>query len=227
MKINRLHNWNLNYAQAVDLQKQLADTVKITPIQKPLKTIAGVDCAVSKDKKSIIAAVVVLDYARQKPVETAYAVRRLDFPYIPGLLSFREVPACIAAAEQLDIEPDCLIVDGQGIAHPRRLGIACHLGLFLDTPTIGCAKSRLVGAYQSPLSEKGEKSVLADKGEPIGCVLRTRTNVKPVFVSVGHLCTLEQAVEIVLNCSVRYRLPEPTRIAHQTAAKLKAKLYAG
>jgi deoxyribonuclease V len=154
-------------------------------------------------------------------IETSYVVQAVNFPYIPGLLSFREAPACLAAIEKLTVTPDCFIVDGQGIAHPRRLGIASHLGLFLDIPTIGCAKSRLIGDFEQPASRKGSTSPLMDKGEIIGSVVRTRNNVKPVFVSVGNKCRLCDAERIVLDCYGKYRLPEPSRLAHQIVTRLK------
>jgi deoxyribonuclease V len=200
-------------------------------VKKPPELIAGIDCAFSKDGKKIISGVVVLKLPDFALIETASAVRKVTFPYIPGLLSFREAPVCIAAVEKLKSKPDVFMIDGQGIAHPRRLGIATHLGLFFDKPTIGCAKSRLTGVYEEPGSEKGAHALLKDKkGTPstqceiIGAVLRTRTNVKPVFVSVGNICLLKDAIEITLACAVKYRLPEPTRLAHQLVSKLKLKI---
>ncbi|MHC4888947.1 MAG: deoxyribonuclease V [Planctomycetota bacterium] len=181
------------------------------------------DCAFSKDGKKIIAAVVMLKLPDFESVETTSALRKVPFPYIPGLLSFREAPVCIAAVEKLKTEPDIFIIDGQGIAHPRRLGLAAHLGLFFDKPTIGCAKSRLTGTFKEPSPEKGVSSPLKDKDEVIGAVVRTRTNVKPVFVSVGHKCLLKDAVKITLDCTTKYRLPEPTRLAHQLVSKLRLK----
>jgi len=140
------------------------------------------------------------------------------------LLSFREAPVCLAAAAKLRTAPDCFLVDGQGIAHPRRLGLASHMALFLDRPTIGCAKSRLTGTYDAPAQKKGSHTPLMDAKEVIGAVLRTRTGVKPLFVSVGHKCTLEDAIEITLACAPKYRIPEPTRLAHQQITKLKPHL---
>jgi deoxyribonuclease V len=221
MKIKHLHNWNISAKKAALLQKSLSRQVQLVGFNKKLKTIAGIDCAFSGDKKNIIACAVVLSAKTFEIIETAYAVQAVNFPYIPGLLSFREAPACLAAIEKLKTIPDCVIVDGQGIAHPRRLGIACHLGLFLDIPTIGCAKSRLIGDFKQPGSAKGSTSLLTDKGETIGSVVRTRNDVKPVFVSVGHKCRLCDAVRIVLDCCRRYRLPEPSRLAHQIVTKLK------
>jgi len=228
MKTKKLHDWNLSYSQARDCQKALASKVRFTPLKKPPELIAGIDCAFSKDGKKIIAAVVVLKLPDFALIETASAVRKVTFPYIPGLLSFREAPVCIAAVEKLKSKPDVFIIDGQGIAHPRRLGIATHLGLFFDKPTIGCAKSRLIGVYEEPGLQKSAHALLKDKrntrstqSETIGAVLRTRTNVKPVFVSVGNKCLLKDAIKITLACAVKYRLPEPARLAHQFVSKLK------
>lgn len=228
MKTKALHNWNLSYSRAREIQADLACKVEFTPLKKSPKLIAGIDCAFSKDGERIIAAVVLLRRPQFELVEMVSASRKVTFSYIPGLLSFREAPVCIAAAEKLQKQPDVFMIDGQGIAHPRRLGLAAHLGLFLDQPTIGCAKSRLTGTYEEPPLEKGACSLLKDKKrkqntqpETIGAVVRTRTNVKPVFVSVGHKCLLEDAIRIVLDCAVKYRLPEPTRLAHQAVSRLK------
>lgn len=228
--MKKLHSWNLSYSRAREVQNELACKVKFTPLKKGPQLVAGLDCAFSKDGERIFAVVVVLRRPQFELVETVSASRKVTFPYIPGLLSFREAPVCIAAVEKLQNQPDVFIVDGQGIAHPRRLGLASHLGLFLDRPTIGCAKSRLTGIYEEPPLDKGAYSLLKDekgkqntKSEIIGAVVRTRTNVKPVFVSVGHKCLLKDAIRVVLDCAVKYRLPEPTRLAHQTVSKLKLK----
>ncbi len=223
MRIKELHNWNLSYSQARDFQKNLASKVQLVSLKKPPKLIAGIDCAFSKDGKKIIAAVVVLKLPDFVSVETTSALRKVTFPYIPGLLSFREAPVCIAAVEKLKAEPDVFIIDGQGIAHTRRLGLAAHLCLFFDKPTIGCAKSRLTGYFEDPPPEKGAYSLLKDKDEVIGAVVRTRTNVKPVFISVGNKCRLDDAIKIALDCTTKYRLPEPTRLAHQLVSKLRLK----
>jgi len=223
METKKLHSWDLSYSEAVDLQKRLACKVQFNPLKKPPKLIAGLDCAFSKDGKKIIAAVVVLKLPDFVSVETTSALRKVTFPYIPGLLSFREAPVCIAAVEKLKAEPDVFIIDGQGTAHPRRLGLAAHLGLFFDKPTIGCAKSRLTGYFEDPPPEKGAYSLLKDKDEVIGAVVRTRTNVKLVFVSVGNKCRLDDAIKITLDCTTKYRLPEPTRLAHQLVSKLRLK----
>jgi deoxyribonuclease V len=221
MQIKQLHKWNLPYSHAISLQKKLAEKVKHIKIKIQPKIIAGLDCAFSKDGQRIIAAVVVLKISEFKLIETVHAVRKVTYPYIPGLLSFREAPVCIAAVEKLRNQPDVFMIDGQGIAHPRRLGLAAHLGLFFDKPTIGCAKSRLTGKFREPQLEKGTFSSLKDGDEVIGSVVRTRTNVKPVFVSVGNKCLLEDAIEITFACTTKYRLPEPTRLAHQLVSRLK------
>ena len=183
--------------------------------------LSWMDCAFSNDGKIIFAAAVVIDTSDFSIIETTTASRKVDFPYIPGLLSFREAPACIDAVEKLKTNPDVFVVDGQGIAHPRRLGIASHIGLLIDKPTIGCAKSRLIGTFDEPGSKKGSHNPLMDSGEKIGEVLRTRTDVKPVYVSVGHKCTLDDAISIVLECTTKYRLPEPSRLAHQLVGQAK------
>jgi deoxyribonuclease V len=229
--MKKLHNWNLSYSQARELQVSLACKVQFTPLKKSPKLVAGIDCAFSRDGQRVLAAVVVLRLPGFEVVETTDAARKVAFPYIPGLLSFREAPVCIAAVRKLRKRPDVFIIDGQGIAHPRRLGLAAHLGLSFDKPTIGCAKSRLTGSYEEPPLEKGTCTPLKDKKkvgrdtqcETIGAVVRTRTNVKPVFVSVGNKCLLKDAVRIILACAVKYRLPEPTRLAHQLVGKLKLK----
>jgi deoxyribonuclease V len=224
MKIKNLHNWDLTPKEAIELQKRLANQVIYSKFNEKIETVAGLDCSFSKDKKNIIACIIVLSAETFQIIEASYCVQAVKFPYIPGLLSFREAPACLAAAEKLKTTPDTIIVDGQGTAHPRRFGLACHLGLFLDIPTIGCAKSRLIGDFDTPGQRKGSASELTDKGEIIGSVVRTRDNVKPVFVSVGHKCRLEDAIKIVLDCCQKYRIPEPSRLAHQTVTKLKMKI---
>lgn len=224
MNILELHSWDLSPAQAISLQKQLAGQVRLAPMANLPRIVAGLDCAFSRDKKRIAAVVVVMQIEDFQVLETAEAVMEVKFPYVPGLLSFREAPVCLAAMEKLQTPPDAVLVDGQGIAHPRRLGLASHLGLFLDTPTIGCAKSRLIGDYQDPPKEKGAYSPLMDKDQRIGSVLRTRHNVKPLFISPGHKITHEQAIEIVMACCTRYRLPEPTRLAHQWVTTIKGRI---
>ncbi len=232
MKARNLHEWNLSCKEAIEIQRRLASQVRFVAMKKKPKIIAGLDCAFSSDGKIIFAAAVVIDTSDFSIIETATASRKVVFPYIPGLLSFRETPACIDAIEKLKTTPDCLIIDGQGIAHPRRLGIASHIGLLIDKPTIGCAKSRLIGTFKEPGNKKGSFSPLvaswpclhgleARATEEIGAVLRTRTGVKPVYVSVGHNCSLDDAISIVLGCTTKYRLPEPSRLAHQLVGQAK------
>jgi deoxyribonuclease V len=221
MKTKILHDWNLSYKEAIEIQHRLASQVRFTEIRKKPKIVAGLDCAFSNDGKKIFAAAIVIDLSDFSVIETTIATRKVEFPYIPGLLSFREAPVCIDTIEKVKTTPDVFIIDGQGIAHPRRLGIACHIGLLIDKPTIGCAKSRLIGTFDEPGSKKGSYADLMDSGENIGAVLRTRTNVKPVYVSVGHKCTLDDAVSIVLECTTKYRLPEPSRLAHQLVGQAK------
>jgi len=222
MQVLKLHKWNVSYKKAAELQRIYASRISFTPLKRLPELVAGLDCAFSRDGKRIAACVVVMRLADFSVVEIQSAWRKVNFPYIPGLLSFREGPVCIAAVKKLKTVPDAFLVDGQGIAHPRRLGIAAHLGLFLDIATIGCAKSRLTGTYKEPRREKGSYSLLKDKTETIGAVVRTSTGVKPVFVSVGNKCRLSDAIKLTLACSTKYRLPEPARLAHQMVTKHKA-----
>jgi deoxyribonuclease V len=217
MRIRRLHDWDLDREQAISLQKQLAGQVSCDgKIDNP-HLIAGVD--VSVDRLSLArAAVVVLIYPELEVIETVCVEGRTDFPYIPGLLSFREIPLLLKAIQQLKNRPDLILVDGQGIAHPRRMGLASHLGLILNTPTIGCAKSHLYGDFSEPVSEAGYYSYLKDsEGGVLGAVLRTKSNVKPLFVSIGHKIDLPSSIHWVIQCCQGYRLPEPTRQAHQAS----------
>lgn len=224
VKIKHLHDWKQTPSEAIALQKALADQIRIEPVRREIRTVAGLDCAFSRDKKRIGAAIVVLTLPKLEIIEQVHAIEPVTFPYVPGLLSFRECPVCLKATGKLKSRPDVFLVDGQGMAHPRRLGLACHLGLFLDTLTIGCAKSRLTGKYEMPGIEKGSSSDLTDGDEVIGAALRTRTNVKPLFISTGNRCTLNDAIHITLQCCTKYRLPEPTRLAHQQVTELKTSI---
>lgn len=199
------------------MQRELAGRVSKSGGELAPRFIAGVDISAGSRQAQARGAVVIFNYPELKLVEKVVVEGSLDFPYIPGLLSFREMPLVLEAFKRVRIAPDLVLVDGQGLAHPRRMGIACHLGLFLDRPTIGCAKSRLWGAHQEPGEQPGERAWLVDNGEVIGAALRTRAGVKPVYVSVGHKIDLETAIFWVLNCLRGYRLPEPTRLAHQAA----------
>ena len=217
MKAERLHDWQVSPAQALDIQRRLAAQVSGRSAVTTPRFIAGVDISATNAQGIATGAAVVLEYPGMRVVETEVAQGKPDFPYVPGLLSFREAPLTLAACEKLTITPDLILVDGQGIAHPRRLGLASHLGLCLNTPTIGCAKSRLCGQHGEPGTEPGNHAELVNQGKTIGVALRTRLGVKPVYVSIGHKVDLETAIYWVLECCRGYRLPEPTRLAHLAA----------
>ena len=217
MKVESLHSWQVSTTQALEIQQRLAEQVsKRSEVTTP-RFIAGVDISVGKGEEIATGAVVILNYPELRVVETQIAQDKLWLPYIPGLLSFRESPLILAACQKLTIAPDLILVDGQGIAHPRRLGLASHLGLFLNTPTIGCAKSLLCGKHEAPGIEPGSYTEVVDRGEIIGAALRTKLRVKPVYVSIGHKVDLQTAIHWVMNCCRGYRLPEPTRLAHLAA----------
>lgn len=216
MQRGALHSWNLAPREAIALQKELApqvDTHSSLPWSR-VKLIAGADVSFSRFSKILHAGVVVLRADDLSVVERQAVKTEGSFPYVPGLLSFREVPPVLAAFARLMHKPDVLMLDGQGLAHPRRFGSACHIGLWLDIPTIGCAKSILVGEYGRLSPEAGSVAPLRHAGETVGLALRTKLDVKPVYVSCGHRINLVSAARIVLRCSAGYRLPEPTRQAH-------------
>ncbi|MFA9460751.1 deoxyribonuclease V [Thiohalorhabdus methylotrophus] len=206
------------------VQGRLRGQVRLEPLDRPVSRVGGVDSAFLTDR--VVAVVVVLRYPELEVVEEAIAALPIPFPYVPGLLSFREGPAILEAFQRLHTLPDLLLFDGQGIAHPRRLGIASHMGLLLDRPAVGVAKSRLVGTYDAVGLgvEKGDRVPLMDGGETLGTVLRSRRNVRPLFVSPGHRCNVTDAVSWTLACCTRYRLPEPTRIADKRADVHKRQL---
>jgi len=218
MKAHHLHDWRVTSDQARQIQKRLAGQVSCNSGVDSVHTIAGVDISGSDAQGLALGAVVVLSYPELELMETRTVERELTFPYVPGLLSFREAPLVLAACEQLNTVPDLVMVDGQGIAHPRRLGLASHLGLLWDRPTIGCAKSRLCGEHATVGPEPNSWSELVDHGEVVGAVLRTRAGASPLYVSTGHKVDLETAVSWVLRCCRGRRLPEPTRLAHQAAS---------
>jgi deoxyribonuclease V len=214
MKLPRsLHRWNVTPAEAIAIQRRLACRVEFLVPRKPLRYVAGLDAAFTSDETSCVAAVVLWDSVEKRVVEQHVAQAPLRFPYVPGLLSFREAPALLAALRKLRQKPDVLMCDGQGIAHPRRFGIAAHIGLLTEIPSIGCAKSILIGEHGPLGRSRGSRTALVDREERIGTVLRTRDGVNPVYVSVGHRLTLPAAEKIVMDCSIGYRLPEPTRLA--------------
>jgi len=222
MKITPLHDWNLKPAEAVQLQKQLAfEIVAYDDFQKSIKTVAGIDLGYDAKNDTSRAVVVVLSFPELELLETAEALLPIQFPYVPGLLSFRETPVAVKALEKLTITPDVILYDGQGLAHPRRFGIACHIGLIADVPTIGAAKSVLVGKFENLGETRGSVAPLVHRNEQVGVALRTKDKVQPVFVSVGHRIGLESATEIVLRCAPKYRLPETTRLADKLASYRK------
>lgn len=212
------HAWTLSVAEAVKLQRQLAPCVNLQDEIGEVNTVAGVDVGFENNGDITRAAIVVMSYPGLEIRESAIARCKTVFPYIPGLLSFRELPAVLTALNNLETLPDIFLCDGQGYAHPRRFGIACHLGLLTGIAAIGVGKSRLLGKYEDPANERGAWSPLTDKGETIGAVLRTRTGVKPVFISQGHRISLLTAIHYVMQCTTRFKLPETTRQAHRLAS---------
>ncbi|MFO7955724.1 MAG: deoxyribonuclease V [Candidatus Brocadiia bacterium] len=221
MHVSKLHDWDVTTQEARELQEQLRGRVELRPLPSDIRLVAGADLAFSRKRDLVFAAVVVLQLPELKPVEQVGLHMPCPFPYVPGLLTFREGPAVAEAFRRIEHRPDAVIFDGHGYAHPRRIGLASHMGLWLGIPAVGCAKSRLVGEYEMPDTEKGERTPLTDDGEQIGVVLRSRTDVKPVFVSPGHMADFETSTELVLRCCPRYRLPEPTRQAHHAVAEVK------
>lgn len=213
------HPWQVSPAEAIDIQKSLAPRVVKHDDFGEVKVVAGVDVGFEENNTVTRAAVVVLNYPELTPRDEVLARLPTNFPYVPGLLSFREGPAILEALSRLQVRPDLLLFDGQGLAHPRRLGIASHIGVLTDQPAIGVAKSRLRGRPREALdSEKGAWVRLWDGDDVVGALVRTRTDVKPVYVSIGHRISLESAVHFVLTCTTRYKLPETTRRAHRLAS---------
>lgn len=210
--------WPATIDEAVAVQERLRGQVRLDDDFDELRRVAGVDAGFEEEGNIARAAVVVLSYPELKPLDYAIARGPVRFPYVPGFLSFREAPVIIEALAMLSVPPDLVICDGQGIAHPRRLGIASHLGVVADIPTIGCAKSLLVGRHPDLPDERGARVPLTHRREHVGWVLRTRSGVKPVFVSPGHRVSMNTAVEIVMACVTRFRLPETTRYAHNLAS---------
>lgn len=210
------HRFDVSPKEAVQIQQELRAQVRLVPLTDEIRVIGGCDVSMNRFAKDGYAGFVSLYAQTLEPLARASVRDQIPFPYVPGLLSFREIPMLMKAWEALLIKPDVLVVDGIGIAHPRRLGIASHLGILLNIPTIGCAKSVLVGTYEMPANEPGSHTDLVDPktGEVIGAALRTKRNVKPVFVSPGHLITHAEATEVVMRAVRKHRLPEPTRLAH-------------
>jgi len=216
-----LHSWNVAPPEAIAIQRELRDKVLLTPLDGDIQTIAGADISFNKYSDVLYAAIVVLSFPALETIDEVGVVATSTFPYVPGLLSFREAPPLLEAWKKLRTRPDLLVCDGQGIAHPRRLGIASHIGLWLDVPTIGCAKSVLVGRFEEPGIERGSWSPMLHRDEPIGAALRTQNKVQPVYVSPGHKSDIESAVNVLLTCDGGYRIPEPTRRAHLKVNQLR------
>jgi deoxyribonuclease V len=222
MPVHRLHAWNVTPPEAVRLQEQLRSLVVVRDDAPPAyRTVAAMDVSYDRRSPWLCAGVVVLALPSLAVVDRAAVRVRAEFPYVPGLLSFREAPAGLQAWERLAVRPDCLLCDGHGVSHPRRFGLACHVGVLVDLPTVGCAKRVLVGAYEEPGVSRGSRSDLMHGGEVIGAAVRTRDGVAPVFVSAGHRVSLDTAVATVLACSPRFRVPEPIRQAHALVNRLR------
>ena len=217
------HPWDISSAEAVAIQKRLAGRVRRVRLRWPVRTVAGVDCAFVAGGREIITVAVLCDAQSWGVLATATDRRACTFPYVPGLLSFREAPSVIAAIRALPRRPDLVMCDGQGVAHPRGLGLASHVGLCAGVPTIGVAKSRLCGRHGEVGRGRGCRVALRLRGRVIGSVVRTRSGVKPLFVSVGHRVTLAEAVAWVLRAAPNVRLPEPTRQAHRLVSELKSR----
>jgi deoxyribonuclease V len=221
MRIHPLHRWDLSPTEAIALQRELAGRVRPAVPLPTCTLLAGADVSYNKFSPTVYAGVVVLRLPGLEVVERRGASVDVSFPYVPGLLSFREAPALLAAFARVESKPDAVMCDGQGLAHPRRLGLACHMGLWLDTPCFGCGKTRLVGHFEEPTGAAGSQSPLTDRGEVVGEVVRTRNNVNPVFVSPGHKIDLASAVRLTLETCAGYRIPEPTRQAHLYVNELR------
>jgi deoxyribonuclease V len=216
------NNWSVSPKEAIEIQKKLKDEVSTVPNRKKIRTIAGADVSLNMFEKDIFAGIIVMSFPELVPIEHAVVKMRADFPYIPGLLSFREVPALLECFKQLKNKPDLIMVDGQGIAHPRHLGIASHLGVILDAPTIGCAKSRLFGKYKEPKNPGDKEPILDPKtNEKIGFALKSKKRSNSILISPGNLVSTDQALNIVERCLKGYKLPEPTRQAHILVNKFR------
>ena len=222
MRIVSPHRWDVSPSEAMEIQQQLRSRVSTERTFSQVNTMAGVDVSIKGEVAR--AAIVVLSYPELTPLDYSLAEAPAEFPYIPGLLAFREAPAVLAALEKLKMEADLFIFDAQGLAHPRRMGLATHLGVIIDRPSIGCAKSRLCGSHHEPGPERGSYTYLYDGNEIIGAVVRTQTGVSPLYVSIGHKVDLPTAIEYVLGCCTNYRLPETTRYAHRVAGGEKLQM---
>jgi deoxyribonuclease V len=239
MNYAKLHDWNLTPTEAVELQKKLREQVRAGPLKGEARLVAGCDISFNKFSEIVYAGIVVLRLPDLEIVDRATAITRTAFPYIPGLLSFRETPALLEAWEKLNTSPDVVMLDGQGLAHPRRFGIACHFGLITERPALGCAKTVLVGKYDEPGESAGSYSLMTHKGDTVGAAVRTKDRVAPVYISIGNLIDLDGAISLALRCvkgyagqagslfesapasKSKYRIPEPTRQAHLLVNELR------
>ncbi len=216
---------SLSPQEAIQLQRELAGQARFQPLSHQPLTIGGADISFNKYSETVYAGIVVLSFPQLQVIERASVTATAKFPYIPGLLAFRELPALMEVWEQVSLKPDVLVLDGQGIAHPRRMGIATHFGIVAAHPALGCAKSLLTGKYEEPGEAKGSWSnLIAANGDKIGEVLRTKDKTNPVFVSPGNLITCEQCRELMLRCATKYRIPEPTRLAHLLVNEVRVAL---
>lgn len=218
------HSWALSPMEAISLQKTLAERVLAKPLAARLKVVGATDISYSRNSDLLIAVIVTCKLPGMELIESVHHVGRASFPYIPGLLSFREIPPLLGAYAKIGQKPDVILCDGQGIAHPRKLGLAAHFGLCLDIATIGCAKSRLCGSFDEPPQKKGSSRPLFLNGEQVGIVYRSRDGVQPIYISPGHLCDLKSSKKFVARCIGRYRIPEPIRLAHSEANRKRLEI---
>nr|HID57771.1 deoxyribonuclease V [Desulfobacterales bacterium] len=221
MKVHLIHQWDVSSKEAIALQISISKQISLRPIPKRITTVAGADVSYSRKGRELYAAALVFTFPDLVLLEMETALGTIDFPYIPGLLSFREGPVLLSALEKIQNRPDVIIFDGHGIAHPRRAGLASHLGMILKCPTIGCAKTRFVGEHRAVPPQKGSIQPIKYQGQVVGAAVRTRERVKPVYVSPGYAVTLNASIDIVLACCRKYRLPEPVRQAHIVANRLR------
>ena len=222
MHVDEPHSWNLSVKQARELQKKLAQKIQIRTMPRQIKTVAGCDVAYNKESEQLIAGMVILRFPDLTIIDEITVSEPITFPYIPGYLSFREAPAILNLIKSYHRSIDLFLFDGHGIAHPRGLGIAAHIGVLINKPSIGCAKKRLIGTFEVPGEQKGSQTELYYEGRVVGRVVRTKDRVKPIFISIGHAVNLGESVDFVLNCCLKYRLPEPTRLADVAVARAKS-----
>jgi deoxyribonuclease V len=224
MKIRELHSWNVSFQEAAQIQRELRALVKVRGGPKGLKLVAGADVAYEKKEKLFFAVVMLFTFPKLEPIETVRLSGTVSFPYVPGYLSFREAPILLQAFSRLRKRPGAVLIDGQGIAHPRGFGLASHVGFFLNIPTIGCAKSRLVGEHGEVGERAGDSIPLVYEGRKVGVVLRTKDRVRPIYVSPGHKIGFSESVRLVLCCTRGYRIPEPTRLADIEVSAFKREM---